>query len=69
MPKYAVYEVWTKSQYVEADSIEHAYKVGEPKPLEGFSLCNWHIVEDRPLPASGALNYSQEPSDDIEEEL
>ena len=60
MPKFAVYEVWTKSRYVEAANIRDAYKKGEPKPLEGFSLCNWHVIEDQPVPAVGGLNYSQE---------
>ena len=62
MPKYVVYEIWTKSRIVEADNESDAYDVGEPQPLEGFSLSNWHLhpVEDPfILPTSGGLNYNQ----------
>ena len=67
MPKYVVYEIWTKSRIVEAKNESDAYDVGEPEPLEGFSLSNWHVQEisrtsalvDTGLTHVGGLNYRQ----------
>lgn len=64
MAKYVVYEIWTKSRIVEADSETHAYDVGEPEPVSGMSLSNWHLhpVDEKPfvLPTSGGLNNNNQ---------
>ena len=43
MPKFVVYEIWTKSRIVEAATIGQAYDKGEPKARKGLNLSNWHI--------------------------
>jgi len=44
MPKYVVYEVWTKSCVITAKNDSAAYDKGSPKPRKDeLSLCNWHI--------------------------
>lgn len=69
MPRFVVYEVWTRARVVEAEDFNHAYIVGEPKPLEGLNLCNWHVVPAGDVSVSdlsksaddktGGLNYRQ----------
>lgn len=65
MPKFVVYEVWTRARVVEADDFDHAYTVGEPRPLDGLNLSNWHVVatdgtrEEHTGENTGALNYRQ----------
>lgn len=46
MPRYVVYEVWTKSRIIEAANVHEAYEVGAPEPqgVKDFNLCNWHVV-------------------------
>lgn len=66
MPKFVVYEIWTRSRVVEAKNESDAYDKGEPLPEVGLSLSNWHVhpVDDTPyvLPTSGGLNYAQKES-------
>jgi hypothetical protein len=52
--KYIVYEVWTTSRIVEADSVEDALHKGAPlsQPRGDLSLCNWHVAGELP----GALH-------------
>lgn len=67
--KFVIYEVWTRSRVVEAESHDAALEKNEPEPIEGMSLCNWHAVtvdppEEMDLDAivedsAGALNYRQ----------
>lgn len=62
MPKYVVYEVWTRSRVIDADSESDAYDKGEPAARAGMNLCNWHVVEiPRPQATgfTGGLNYRQ----------
>lgn len=63
MPKFTVYEVWTRSRVVEAETEHDALNNNEPEPIEGMSLSNWHAqphdVVNEPQPNSGALNYRQ----------
>lgn len=62
MPKYVVYEVWTRSRVVDADSQSDAYDKSEPPARAGLSLCNWHVVElpvAKPAGFTGGLNYRQ----------
>lgn len=62
--KFVVYEVWTRSRIIDADDTHEAYNEGEPVPIDGLSLCNWHVVpvDQYPTeepPAIGGLNYRQ----------
>lgn len=43
--KYIIYEIWTRSRIVEADSVEDALIKGEPMPMPNsdLSLSNWHV--------------------------
>ncbi len=63
MPLYHIYEVWTRSRVVRADSPDEALAKSEPEPIEGMSLCNWHVAESETAavepPATGGLNYRQ----------
>ena len=45
MPKYVVYEVWTRSQIIEAETEDKAYDISAPKPVKGMNLSNWHVVK------------------------
>ena len=48
MPKFVIYEVWTRAEVVEADGYEAAIRAHDPLPMPDhpeFSLCNWHAVE------------------------
>jgi hypothetical protein len=50
MRTFVVYEVWTRSTVVIANSTEAAYQAGEPKQIKAedgyaLNLCNWHVVE------------------------
>ena len=60
MPKFVVYEVWTKARVVEAETQSMAYDVGDPDPRPakeyGMSLCNWHAVAIDPKDDEGAGN-------------
>ena len=44
--KFIMFEVWTKWQHIEADSLEDAYRKHDPsaRPSENLNLSNWHIV-------------------------
>lgn len=48
MPKYVVYEVWTKSRVVDIVEGLDVYSATDPDiapvKLCGMSLCNWHVV-------------------------
>ena len=64
MPKYVVYEIWTRARVVEAENLSDAYNVGEPtkRGVVGLGLSNWHVVRmaDTPEPpTSRGLNYRQ----------
>lgn len=67
MPKYVVYEIWTRSRVVDAKNEQDAYNLGEPEPREDLSLSNWHIQEltrtsklvDSGLRHVGGLNYTE----------
>lgn len=51
MPKFVVYEVWTKARVVEAETASMAYQPPpDPKPHDeyGMNLCNWHVVAVNP---------------------
>lgn len=63
LEKFIVYEVWTRHRTVEARNFSDAYHVGAPEPIDGLSLCNWHVahmtrIEGEPL--VGALNVQSE---------
>ena len=45
MKTFVVYEVWTKSYLARADSIEDVLEFGDPDPIQGLDLSNWHAVE------------------------
>ena len=45
MPKYVVYEVWTRHQVVDAKTESDAYLAGPQKPVKGMNLSNWHVVK------------------------
>jgi hypothetical protein len=59
MPKFIVYEIWTKATEIDAPDIETAYLNAEPIPRDDLSLANWHAIEvgvDVSLiPTTGAL--------------
>ena len=61
MPKFVVYEVWTRASVIEADDYDHAYAKGEPELRKDLDLANWHavLVDEKPAPrqGAGALNY------------
>ena len=47
MPKFVVYEVWTRSRVVNAKNMSDALRRYPPKPIKmgdgkNLSLCNWH---------------------------
>lgn len=44
--KFVVYEIWTKSKVVEAETLEAALEQGYPTTHydDGLSLANWHAV-------------------------
>ena len=47
MPKFVVYEVWTRSRVVNAKNMSDALRRYPPKPIKAgdgknLSLCNWH---------------------------
>lgn len=47
MPKFAVYEIWTRHRVIEADSVSDALDKADPHfraPVPGLGLCNWHAV-------------------------
>lgn len=49
MPKFVLYEVYSRARVVEADSIETAYSDCGPDCKElhqgfGLNLGNWHVV-------------------------
>ncbi len=50
MPKFVVYEVWTKARVVEAETASMAYQPG-PESVPGMNLCNWHVVAVDPKDA------------------
>jgi hypothetical protein len=61
VPKFVVYEVWTRSRVITADDLEDAMLKGEPKPVLGMTLSNWHAVDvDKQEPSEPGLNYRQE---------
>ena len=73
--RYVVYEVWTKSRIIEAESEQDAYDKAEPEPRTAeageLNLSNWHVVpvDEPPKPRLvGGLNFRQvEDSDGGEE--
>jgi hypothetical protein len=47
MPKFVVYEIWSRARVVEAENETEAYKVGEPdapQAASGWNCGNWHVV-------------------------
>ena len=66
--KFVVYEIWTRSRVIEAESFADAYDVAEPEPVdEGWSLSNWHVVamdDAEKEQTTGGLNYRQIPDDE-----
>ncbi len=46
MPKYVVYEVWTKARVIDAKDMNEAYTLGEPIASldRKLNLSNWHVV-------------------------
>lgn len=44
MPKFVVYEVWTRALVIEADSASMALQNHDAEPVHGMNLCNWHAV-------------------------
>lgn len=68
MPKYVVYEIWTRSRVIEAANEAEAYTVGEPEPCEDLNLSNWHVQSldiidgvGTSQELVGGLNYRQVP--------
>ena len=54
MPKYVVYEVWTRrAQVVEAANVLEAYPLKKPEPVEGFVFSNWRVLPAKPEEADG----------------
>lgn len=47
MPKFVVYEVWTRARVVERETASMAYDP-PPEPVPGMNLCNWHVVAVNP---------------------
>ena len=47
--KFTVYEVWTRSKVVEADSESDALRRHSPEPIPGMSLCNWCAWAHEPV--------------------
>jgi len=43
MPKFVVYEIWTRAQVIEADTEADALE-SMPEPIDGMTLCNWYAV-------------------------
>ncbi len=43
--KFVIYEVWTRSYIVEANSAHKALEKAPEQPTEDLTLCNWHAVE------------------------
>ena len=62
MPKFVIYEVWTRATVMDATDEETALLNHSPNP-EDLNLCNWHAVPvDTMLDQAasyGALNYTQ----------
>ncbi len=62
MPRFVVYEVWTRHRIVEARSIEEAYEQDMPPVPLGMNLCNWHAVEipeSTPKPILGLVQKGE----------
>jgi hypothetical protein len=54
--KVVIYEVWTRSRVIEAESSAAAIRNmdNDPIPIPGMALCNWHAVsleDEAPRPA------------------
>ena len=65
MPRFVVYEIWTRARVVEAHSMHDALTHNEPAPMldTGLSLSNWHaqpLDEAEPLQETGGMNFRQE---------
>jgi hypothetical protein len=48
MPKFVVYEIWTRAKVVEAENQTQALEMTEPEPgnsiHEELNFSNWHVV-------------------------
>jgi len=65
MPRFVVYEVWTRSTVIEADDESDALAQHEPRPQGDLSLRNWHAVAvDPPRPTSGRRLQAVDPVQD-----
>lgn len=42
--KFVIYEIWTTSRVIEAESMAKALEKNIPTPREGLDLSNWHAV-------------------------
>lgn len=59
--QYVVFEVWTRARVVDdAESVEDAYAQGEPLPIPGLSLSNWHAV-----PVIPGSHWPEAPSPEV----
>ena len=45
MPKFVVYEIWTRHRIVKAKTATEALRNHMPVPVKGLHLSNWHAVE------------------------
>lgn len=56
MPKFVIYEIWSRSRVVESASAKTVYQENDPDPKltaqHGLNLGNWHAVrvgDDTPV--------------------
>lgn len=48
MKTFIVYEIWTRTARIEANTVEEALSKHDPKPVAGMNLSNWHVAGETP---------------------